>query len=54
VGEVERGLKQRLRALNMFIDDVYNDRRIIADGVFPAELLADSVNYRPECQPNTE
>ncbi len=48
--QVERGLAQRLRALNMFIDDVYNDRRIVADGVFPAELLAESVNYRPECQ----
>jgi len=47
---VERGLVQRLRALNMFIDDVYNDRRVVADGVFPAELLDDSVNYRPECQ----
>ncbi len=47
---VERGLAQRLRALNRFIDDVYNDQRIIADGVFPAELLADSANYRPECR----
>ena len=44
------GLAQRLRALNMFIDDVYNDRRIVADGVFPADLLDESVNYRPECQ----
>jgi len=48
--QVERGLAQRLRALNMFIDDVYNDRRIVADGIFPNELLDDSVNYRPECQ----
>jgi uncharacterized circularly permuted ATP-grasp superfamily protein len=47
---VEQGLAQRLRALNHFIDDVYNDRRIIADGVFPADLLDDSTNYRPECQ----
>ena len=47
---VERGLVQRLRALNMFIDDVYNDRRFVADGVFPGDLLDDSVNYRPECQ----
>ena len=47
---VEAGLVQRLRALNAFIDDLYNDQRIIADGVFPAELLADSVNYRPECR----
>ncbi len=34
----------------MFIDDVYNERRVVADGVFPAELLDDSVNYRAECQ----
>lgn len=34
----------------MFIDDVYNDRRIVADGVFPSDLLDDSANYRPECQ----
>jgi len=47
---VERGLVQRLQALNRFIDDVYNDRQCVADGVFPAELLDDSVNYRPECQ----
>ncbi len=47
---VERGLAQRLRALNHFIDDVYNDQRIIADGVFPADLLEDSANYRPECR----
>ncbi len=47
---VERGLKQRLRALNMFIDDLYNDQQVIADGVFPAELLEDSVNFRPECR----
>ena len=33
--QVERGLMQRLRALNMFIDDIYNDQRIIADGHLP-------------------
>ena len=47
---VEAGLEQRIRALNAFIDDVYNDQRVIADGVFPAELLERSVNYRPECR----
>ncbi len=46
---VRAGLVQRLAALNMFIDDVYNERRVIADGVFPAELLDESVNFRPEC-----
>ncbi|MFW2333314.1 circularly permuted type 2 ATP-grasp protein [Ilumatobacter sp.] len=45
---VTAGLAQRLRALNMFIDDLYNDQRIIADGVFPAELLDASVNFRPQ------
>jgi uncharacterized circularly permuted ATP-grasp superfamily protein len=47
---VAAGLSQRLRALNMFIDDLYNDQRVIADGVFPAELLADSVNFREQCR----
>ncbi|MEY2580700.1 MAG: hypothetical protein QOE09_549 [Ilumatobacteraceae bacterium] len=46
---IERGLKQRLAALNRFIDDVYHDRRIVAAGVFPGELLENSVNLRPEC-----
>jgi uncharacterized circularly permuted ATP-grasp superfamily protein len=46
---VERGLAQRLIAINRFIDDLYNDQRIIADGVFPQDLLDDSVNFRPEC-----
>ena len=47
---VERGLIQRLVALNRFIDDVYNEQRVIADGVFPAELLAGSANYRTQCR----
>ena len=44
------GLTQRLSALNLFIADIYGDRKVVADGVFPAELLHDSVNLRPECQ----
>jgi uncharacterized circularly permuted ATP-grasp superfamily protein len=47
--QIEAGLVQRLVALNRFIDDVYNDRRVIDDGVFPAELLDGSANFRPEC-----
>jgi len=47
---VERGLIQRLGALNQFIDDIYNDQRVIADGVLPAELIVDSANYRAECR----
>jgi uncharacterized circularly permuted ATP-grasp superfamily protein len=46
---VEAGLKQRLRALNLFIDDLYHEQVIVRDGVVPAEILAGSVNFRPEC-----
>lgn len=47
---VEAGLVQRLTALNMFIDDLYHDQRVVSDGVFPAELLEHSVNFRPQCR----
>ena len=46
---VERGLRQRVRALNLFIDDIYHEQRIIKDEVFPGEILADSANYRKQC-----
>ncbi len=45
---ISAGLAQRLRAINQFINDLYNDQQIIADGVFPAHLLDASVNYRPQ------
>lgn len=45
----EAGLRQRMQALNLFIGDIYGAQRIIRDGVFPAELLAASVNFRAEC-----
>ncbi|HEY8093089.1 MAG TPA: circularly permuted type 2 ATP-grasp protein [Acidimicrobiales bacterium] len=48
--QVEAGLIQRLDALNRFIDDLYNDQQVVRDGVFPAELLEDSANFRPECR----
>jgi uncharacterized circularly permuted ATP-grasp superfamily protein len=47
---IEAGLRQRLIAVNRFIDDLYNDQQVIADGVFPAELLETSANYRPQCR----
>ncbi|MCG6863617.1 MAG: circularly permuted type 2 ATP-grasp protein [Chromatiaceae bacterium] len=46
---VEVGLKQRVQALNLFIDDLYHDQKIIEDGVIPADVLAKSVNFRPQC-----
>ena len=46
---IEKGLKQRVHALNLFINDLYHDQKIIKDKVFPKELLANSVNFRKEC-----
>ena len=46
---IERGLIQRLTALNRFIDDLYHDRRIIADGIVPEDLIATSANFLPAC-----
>ena len=44
-----KGLEQRMQALNCFIHDVYNEQKIFKNKVVPAELLANSVNFRKEC-----
>ena len=46
---IERGLKQRIRALNMFIDDIYNDRKILIDKAIPEEIITSAKSYRPQC-----
>jgi len=46
---IEVGLTQRVEALNLFIDDLYHDQKIIKDGVFPKGLLEKSVNFRKQC-----
>ncbi len=46
--KVESGVKQRVRALNLFLHDIYHDARIVADGVVPAELVFSNVCFRPE------
>jgi len=47
---IEQGLKQRLVALNLFIDDLYNEQRVVKDGIFPREVLESSPRYLPVCQ----
>lgn len=42
---VERGLKQRIKALNMFIDDMYHEQSIIRDGVMPEYMVQSSKGY---------
>jgi uncharacterized circularly permuted ATP-grasp superfamily protein len=46
---IEAGLKQRVKALNLFINDLYHEQQIIKDGVLPAEILTESKNFRPQC-----
>jgi uncharacterized circularly permuted ATP-grasp superfamily protein len=46
---IESGLKQRVAALNRFIDDVYHAQSIVKDGVFPREIIASSKNFRAAC-----
>ncbi len=46
---IEAGLRQRVKALNLFIDDIYHKQQIVKDKVFPAEVLAKSRNFRPQC-----
>lgn len=45
---VERGLKQRIKALNMFLHDIYHDEEIIKDGIIPESVVKTAVHYRPE------
>jgi len=47
---IERGLKQRIHALNLFLDDVYHDQRIVKDGIIPGELIRSATGYRKECR----
>lgn len=46
---IERGLKQRIYALNQFIDDIYNEKRIIKDKVIPEGIVISAKSYRPQC-----
>jgi len=46
---IDAGLKQRVRALNLFIDDIYHKQKIVKDKVFPGELLKKSKNFRKQC-----
>jgi len=46
---IERGLKQRVHALNAFIDDIYHDQKILRDGIIPREVILSAVSYRKQC-----
>jgi uncharacterized circularly permuted ATP-grasp superfamily protein len=46
--EVERGLSQRIRALNLFLNDVYGAQRILEEGVVPRYMVESSKGYLPQ------
>ena len=48
--KVSRGLKQRAKALNLFIDDTYNQKRIFKDNIIPKEIIFKSPYYVKECE----
>ena len=46
---IEAGLKQRIYAINLFIDDIYHKRRILKDKVIPDDLIFSGKSYRSQC-----
>ncbi len=48
--QIETGLKQRIEALNLFIDDIYHKQNILKDGIVPRELILSSKDYLKACE----
>jgi uncharacterized circularly permuted ATP-grasp superfamily protein len=47
--ELEQGLKQRIQALNLFLDDIYNEQKIIKDGKIPSEIIYTASGFLKPC-----
>ncbi|TGN10888.1 circularly permuted type 2 ATP-grasp protein [Leptospira ilyithenensis] len=47
--KMEKGLKQRILALNLFLQDIYNEQKIIKDGIIPRDIIESSTGYLKEC-----
>ena len=45
---IDTGVKQRVKALNLFLHDIYHDGKILKDGVVPADLVLGNSNYRKQ------
>lgn len=46
---IEKGLKQRIHALNLFLDDIYHEQKILKDKAIPADIVLSASSFRPEC-----
>lgn len=47
---LNRGLSQRVNALNLFLADIYQEKRIVKDGVIPEDFVYSSKGYLPQCE----
>lgn len=47
---LEKGLHQRIKALNAFIGDIYSNKTILKNGVIPEDLILKAESYRPACE----
>lgn len=47
---LEKGLKQRVVALNLFLKDIYSDKKIVKDHVVPEDFIFASSGYMAECE----
>lgn len=47
---IEKGLKQRVDALNAFLRDIYSSKKILKDGVIPEDFIYSSSGYLPQCE----
>jgi len=45
---IERGLVQRITALNLFLHDIYHTQNILRDGVIPKQIVWEAAHFRPE------
>lgn len=48
--ELEKGLEQRIKALNLFIQDIYNDQKVLKDKIIPKEMIFSSASYLKELE----
>jgi uncharacterized circularly permuted ATP-grasp superfamily protein len=48
--QIERGVTQRVAAINLLLADLYNGQKVLKDGIVPAELILGNANWRPQMQ----
>ncbi|GJL78002.1 MAG: hypothetical protein NPINA01_09910 [Nitrospinaceae bacterium] len=46
---MEKGLTQRIYALNLFVDDIYHDQKILKDKIIPREIIESCASFLPQC-----